>query len=131
MDFSPVINQLITVEEANELLTRLEELKMSLYGREEAFKETLYKINVRYFNYLNDGLKKGNQKEYLNQLIEKIKGMEKIRIETPFIPSQKLVEKISLWLNANLGRRVLLTINSNSSQSLKVGLEWQGKYGQF
>lgn len=131
MDFSPIISKLITIEDANELLVRLGELQATLYGREENFEKALNKVNVRYFSYLNDGLAKNNRKEYLEKLISEIKSMDKIGIKISFIPSQGLAEQISSWLEMNIGKKVLLAVDLNKTKSLKVGLEWQGRYEQF
>jgi len=131
MDFSPIINQLVTTEEAYRLLVRLEDLKNSLYGRREDFEEVLGKVNVRYYNFLADGLKKNNRKEYLTQLIAKIKSLDRTMVSLSFTPRQKLAEKISYWLTNQLGRKILVAISIDKSQYLKVGLAWKGKYGQF
>jgi len=112
-------------------LVRLEDLKNSLYGRREDFEEVLGKVNVRYYNFLADGLKKNNRKEYLTQLIAKIKSLDKTMVSLSFTPRQKLAEKISYWLTNQLGRKILVAISIDKSQYLKVGLAWKGKYGQF
>lgn len=128
MDFSKIVKQLVTINQANDLLAELENLNESVYLTGNKFSNNLKKIDVRYYNALLGFLEKNDKKEVLKKLIETIKKLPVVNISLSFYPSFELVEKMGEWLEENMGKKVLIAIKNKQELFTKVELEYGGKY---
>lgn len=128
MDFLKIVEQLVTVDQANDLLKELENLSESVYLTGNKFSNNLKKIDVRYYNILLGLLEKNDKKEVLKKLIEEIKKIPVVNINLSFYPSFQLVEKMGEWLAESLGKKVLISIKNKQELFTKVELEYQGRY---
>lgn len=128
MDFLPILKQLVTVGQANDLLLELENLSKSVYLTGNKFSSNLKKIDVRYHNSLFSLLEKNDKKECLKKIIETIKKLPVVNLNLSFFPSFEIVEKISDWLEESLGKKVLISIKKNPELFTKIEVEYKGKY---
>jgi hypothetical protein len=131
MDFSVILEQLVTTYQANDLLTELEDLSRSVYLTGNKFNSHLKKIDVRYYNILLHLLEKNDKKECLRKLVDAIKKLPVINLNLSFYPSFGIIEKMSNWLEESLGKKVLISIKRNSELFTKVELEYKGKYAKL
>src|SRR3989338_7886505 len=128
MDFSKIVEQLVTTNQANDLLVELENLNESVYLTGNKFSNNLKKIDFRYYNTLLGLLEKNDKKEVLKKLIEEIKNIPVVNINLSFYPSFQLVEKIGGWLEAGLGKKVLASIKTKQELFTKIEIEYNGSY---
>lgn len=128
MDFSKIVEQLVTVGQANDLLVELENLSESVYLTGNKFNNNLKKIDVRYYDQLFYLLEKNDKKEVLKKLIDSIKKLPVINLNLSFHPNFELTEKISNWLEESLGKKVLISIKKNPELFTKVEIEFNGRY---
>ena len=128
MDFSPIIKQLVTVDQANDLLSELENLSKSIYLTGNKFSGNLKKIDIRYYNALFGLLEKNDKKEVLKKLIEEIKKLPIVNVNLSFYPSFQLVEKMSDWLEESIGKKGLIFIKNKQELFTKVEIEYNGSY---
>jgi hypothetical protein len=131
MDFSTILEQLVTVSQANDLFQDLDELSKSIYLTGNKFSGNLKKIDSRYYDSLVRLFDKNDKKESLIKLIEAIKKLPVVNINLAFYPSFHLVEKMSQWLEESLGEKVLVNVKNKQELFMKVEIEHGGKYGKF
>lgn len=131
MDFSVILRQLVTVNQANDLIEELNNLSESLFLIKNKFDNNLKKIDVRYYQSLSDLLEKNDKRECLKKLIEEIKKLPVININLSFYPSFKLAVKMSDWLEEKLEEKVLISVKNKQELFTKVEIEYKGKYGKF
>lgn len=131
MDFSTILKQLVTVNQANDLTEKLDRLCESVYLTGNKFSDNLKKIDVRYYDQLFGLLEKNDRKEALKKLIEEIKKLPVVTINLSVSPSFELVDKMSDWLEENIGEKVLISINKDSKLFTKVEVEYEGKYAKL
>lgn len=123
MDFSAILEQLVTVDQANCLVIDLEKLLDSLYLTKT--------IDVRYYQSLSDLLARNDKKACLEKLIAVIKKLPVININLSFYPNFELAEKMSHWLEEVLGEKVLISVKNKQELFTKIEIEYKGKYGKF
>lgn len=131
MDFSTILEQLVTVSQANDLLLELENLSKSVYLTGNKFSRNLKKTDVRYYDQLFYLLEKNDKKECLSKLVDAIKKLPVVNLNLSFYPNFELTEKISDWLEESLGKKVLISIKKNPELFTKIELEYQGVYGKY
>jgi len=131
MDFSTILEQLTTKDQANNLIEELENLNESIYMTGNKFSNNLKKIDVRYYPALSNLLEKNDQEDVLKKLTEAIKKLPIINVSLSFYPSFQLVEKIGDWLEENIGEKVLILIKNKQELFTKVELEYKGKYARL
>ena len=131
MDFSAILEQLVTTYQANDLLAELEDLNESVYLTGNKFSSHLKKIDVRYYNILLDLLEKNDRKECLRKLVDAIKKLPVVNLNLSFYPSFGIIEKMNNWLEESLGKKVLISIKRNSELFTKIEIEYKGKYGKY
>lgn len=131
MDFSTILDLLISADQANRMIADLEKLAESVYLTGNKFSSNLKKIDVRYYQTLSELLGIKNKKEILRELIREIKNLPVVNVNLSFYPSFQLVEKMSDWLEENMGKKILISINKNTELFTKVEVEYKGKYGKF
>ena len=131
MDFSPIVKQLVTINDANDLLNDLSVLSESIYLTKNNFNSKVKTINIRYYSTMVNLLDKHDKKEVIRELIETIKKIPIINVNLSFEPSFKLTEKISSWLEDQIGKKILIAINYYPELFTNVEFEYQGQYGKF
>lgn len=131
MDFSKILEQLVTTDQANDLIEELNNLSESVYLTGNKFSRNLKKIDVRYYEGLVGLLKKNDKKETLKKLIEEIKKIPVVNINLSFYPSFALVEKMNDWLEESLGEKILISIKKNLELFTKIEIEYRGKYAKL
>jgi len=65
---------------------------------------------------------------FLEELKKHLLEMPSLKLEIAFEPAEKFLEKISLWLEKELGQKIILDINVNSKIIGGAIIEYQGKY---
>ena len=128
MDFSPILNQLVTIDQANDLIIELDRLAETVYLRTNKFGSSLKKIDGRYYQPLVRLLETEDKRECLKKIIAAIKAIPMMNISLSFYPSYGLVEEVSDWLEEALGTKVLVTVKKKQELLTKIELEYQGKY---
>lgn len=128
MDFSKIVKQLVTINQANDLLEELEKLSESVYLIGNKFSSNLKKIDVRYYDSLSKLLEKNDRKEVLKKLVEEIKKLPVVNINLSFYPSFQLVEKMNDWLEESMGKKVLISIKNKQELFTKIEIEYKGRY---
>lgn len=123
MDYSLILEQLVTVEQAHRLIIDLENLTSSLYMKK--------RIDYRLYPGLIKLMERNDKKDCIKKLIETIKKLPIININLSFYPNFETVEKISDWLEENLGKKVLISVKNKQELFTKVELEFNGKYGKY
>jgi len=123
-----------TREELKQLTDDLWKVRESIFKTDiDAVEETLSKdLNMEMAAIVRDAWQKNAHKEtVIEQLIDSLNHLDIVRITLAMKPSETLVAKVSEWLRAETGTKVILDIKVNEDIMGGIVIDYQGKYGDY
>ncbi|MBW7960200.1 hypothetical protein H3C65_01750 [Patescibacteria group bacterium] len=118
MDYSKAVEQLVTIEEAEELVKYLKELK-----------DDRYRLITPSKNGIRSEMNRTGTDQDL--LISKIKSLPTVKISLPFSVGRKTLERVSVWLKENLGKQVLIGVDKETNRDFKIEIFFEGKWREY
>ncbi len=107
MEEKEELNQLIeNIKTKKELVLALEEIESKKYKEKFPSKE-------------------------LSQMKKTLLGLPIVKLEIAFSPSEEFLQKISNWMEKNLGKKVILDVTVNPKIIGGAIIEYQGKWRDF
>lgn len=100
---------------------------------EKTFEDLLKKIRTReeLVFFLEEIAQKKFEEEGIAELEKKLLALPEIKLEIAFSPNDSFLEKISQWLEKELGQKVILDITVNPKVVAGAIIEYQGFFRDF
>ena len=75
--------------------------------------------------------KSGQEKEEVSKLEKKLRALPEIKLEIAFFPKDNFLNRISQWLQKEIGQKVILDITVNPKVVAGATIEYQGNWRDF
>ncbi len=99
----------------------------------EGFKELIKKIKTKeeLIFFLEEIDQKKIKGEEVSELERKLRSLPEINLEIAFSPSEDFIDRMSQWLEKELGQKIILDITVNPKIVGGAIIEYQGKWLNF
>lgn len=118
------------MDRVRELIFKDKELSLSqkVEGKvSEEFKELIERLEKE------GAISKSREQQsaFFEELEKNLKSLPEIKLEIAFLPSENFLERISQWLEKELGQKVILNLTTNPKVVGGAIIEYRGRWRDF